>query len=146
MGLPVDMSVVFRTMQSLPNEPLPQCLHDLPGYPFNHTRRYWRTSRIAGGPENKTGRPWNVLLGRRVDHTPSPTSKCRNIFKLEDIPWLRDHVISGTTVFPLAGYLCAAVEALEMLRDERSAVIHGFELLKVSVSKAFALDVADRLL
>jgi NADPH:quinone reductase-like Zn-dependent oxidoreductase/acyl transferase domain-containing protein len=138
-GVSVDMDAVFRTTRDQRKETQPQCLVGLPKYSFNHTRRYWHASRISHGPEKTNGRLWNALLGRRVDHTPTPSIQCRNIFKLNEIPWLRDHVVNGTIVFPLAGYLCTVVEALEVFREERSIVAHGFQLSKVSVSKAFAL-------
>jgi NADPH:quinone reductase-like Zn-dependent oxidoreductase/acyl transferase domain-containing protein/NAD(P)-dependent dehydrogenase (short-subunit alcohol dehydrogenase family)/acyl carrier protein len=138
-GVSVDMDAVFQTMRDQRRESQPQCLVGLPKYSFNHTRRYWHASRLAHGPDMKNGRPWNALLGRRVDTTPTPSIQCRNIFKLSWIPWLRDHVVNGTIVFPLAGFLCIAVEALEVFREERSIVVHGFQLSKVSVSKAFAL-------
>ena len=138
-GVSVDMGAVFQTMRNQRREAKPQCLVGLPKYSFNHTRRYWHASRLAHGPDMENGRPWNALLGRRVDATPTPSIQCRNIFKLSWIPWLRDHVVNGAIVFPLAGFLCCAVEALEAFREERSIVVHGFQLSKVSVSKAFAL-------
>jgi NADPH:quinone reductase-like Zn-dependent oxidoreductase/ubiquinone/menaquinone biosynthesis C-methylase UbiE len=114
------------------------CLTDLPSYPFNLSRRYWHESRFADGPE-KDSSPWQCLLGHKLPAVPGVELQCRNVFTLDDIPWLRDHVVNSQIVFPLAGYVCAVVEALQLLGDTAKSA-HGFKLRNLVVGKAFVLS------
>jgi acyl transferase domain-containing protein/ubiquinone/menaquinone biosynthesis C-methylase UbiE len=113
------------------------CLTDLPPYQFNLSRRYWHESRFADGPE-KDSSPWQCLLGHKLPSVPSVELQCRNVFTLDDVPWLRDHVVNSQVVFPLAGYVCAVVEALQLLCGTAKSV-QGFKLRNLAVGKAFVL-------
>ncbi|KAI0444212.1 polyketide synthase-like protein [Xylaria telfairii] len=45
----------------------------------------------------------------------------RNLLHIDEIPWLRDHKIETQIVFPAAGYLAMAMEAMARIR----ATVHG---------------------
>jgi acyl transferase domain-containing protein len=44
----------------------------------------------------------------------------RNLLRLDDIPWCRDHVISGDIVFPAAGYIAMAGEAIRQMEISKT--------------------------
>ncbi|KAI9845077.1 MAG: Type I Iterative PKS [Sclerophora amabilis] len=115
-----------------------QVLSDLPSYPWNTVNKYWHDSRISRVIKHRSAN-WNVILG-------SPASDClpeevrfRNIFTLDDIPWLRHHQVDGQIVFPMAGYISMAVEAANHKAGTHSEKISGFQLRTVSISRALLL-------
>ncbi|PYH86334.1 hypothetical protein BO82DRAFT_380441 [Aspergillus uvarum CBS 121591] len=87
---------------------------NLPPYPFNHQRSYWKEGRLS-----KNFRfppvPRHDLLGRRsLDWNPQ-VAQWRNVVRLAELPWLRDHTIDGQIIFPGTGMVIMAVEALRQL-------------------------------
>ncbi|KAF2162370.1 hypothetical protein M409DRAFT_58464 [Zasmidium cellare ATCC 36951] len=132
LGFPVDVAQVNRSGDNSE----PRMISNLPNYPFNRSMRYWHQTRLIDSYEHD-GSPWNVILGHK---TPSigGTSEYRNVFTLDDIPWLRDHVVNGNVIFPLAGYISMAVEGLAL---EYSSISPGdvFRLRELTVGKALLL-------
>ncbi|KAK4243169.1 KR domain-containing protein [Corynascus novoguineensis] len=79
-------------------------------YPWSR-QRYWSESRLSQQHRLKPF-PRHTLLGTLMDssnHDICPT--WRNVLRIDDVPWLRDHQMMGLTTFPLAGYVSMAVEA-----------------------------------
>ncbi|KAI0868539.1 hypothetical protein GGS24DRAFT_207312 [Hypoxylon argillaceum] len=106
----------------------------LPVYPWNHQRRYWWESRVS--------KEWRLrehnyhdLLGARVPETSSFQPVWRNIMHIENAPWLRDHKVRKDIVFPFAGYISIAAEAIRQI----SGVQDGCDLRNVNVSTALVL-------
>lgn len=110
-GMSVDLSKVIGEGNTLT---------DLPLYPWEHSSRYWSESRLS--------RDWRLrpqshheLLGSRVaestDHEPS----WRNLLRLESVPWLWDHVLNGDIIFPGAGYIAMAGEAVQQLHPDSNS-------------------------
>lgn len=85
---------------------------DLPSYAWDKSVKYELNTRVAQ-EKLHPGEPYHPLLGRR-----SPSSggdkECvyRQVFNLDDIPWIRDHNVAGNVVFPMTGYLSCAIEAV----------------------------------
>lgn len=112
-------------------------LADLPGYSWNHTTRYWDESRLS--------QHWRLrefahhdLLGSRVADSGDLQPTWRNLLRLVDIPWCRDHVIAGDIVFPGAGYVAMAVEAMRQI--DGGAHDEGFTLRCVSLLAALTMN------
>ncbi|KAK2028328.1 PKSN polyketide synthase for alternapyrone biosynthesis protein [Colletotrichum zoysiae] len=97
-------------------ESLPTSLPDLPSYPWNHSRGYWhesataRSSRLAKGPRTD-------LLGWPVDLQNAMEPRWRNYLRIPENPWIEDHRITGTVLYPAAGMIVMAMEAAYQLRD-----------------------------
>lgn len=111
------------------------CLPDLPRYPWNHDVEYWNESRMSYEwryPQY----PKHPLLGRRQLESTSLEPSFRNMINLDDAPWLRDHKIEGTIVFPAAGYLSMAGEAVRQL----TGVEDAYTLRHVVLSQALVLQ------
>lgn len=133
-GLVLDVSQIATATMTGPPPPI---LTDLPSYPFNKTRRYPHTSRVLHNLRYETA-PWNVMLGHKIPHTINNGLECRNVFTLDDIPWLRDHSVNGSAVFPMAGYLSVVIEAMSLLKGDKHAV--SYKLRETVIGKAFRLD------
>lgn len=92
----------------------PQVLQTLPPYPWNHSTRFWQESRISREHRFRQ-HPYHDLLGVRIVESSSLEPIWRIIISAESHPWLRDHVVDNFTVFPGAGFLCMAVEAMRQV-------------------------------
>jgi len=79
-------------------------LRDLPRYPWQHSTRYWHESRIADKHAKRDG-VRNDVLGAQAMYSNDLEPTWRNIVRLDDIPWLRDHKMQGMIVYPMAGYV-----------------------------------------
>ncbi|KAI1464024.1 uncharacterized protein F4812DRAFT_453148 [Daldinia caldariorum] len=105
-GLPLSiMAANGHTKGQLP------VLVDCPPYPFDHTRRYWHEPRLSKGFRFRQSSP-GYLLGRQAHDWNPLQPRWRNWLSIETIPWLADHIVSGTTILPGAGMLVMAIEAV----------------------------------
>jgi acyl transferase domain-containing protein/NADPH:quinone reductase-like Zn-dependent oxidoreductase/NAD(P)-dependent dehydrogenase (short-subunit alcohol dehydrogenase family)/ubiquinone/menaquinone biosynthesis C-methylase UbiE len=87
-----------------------RCLVDLPRYPFNHAENYWHESRISRDFRLRVDVPKTVLGARCADWNPLQP-RWRKIISTADMPWVKDHVVSGSCIFPGAGMVIMALEA-----------------------------------
>ncbi|KAL1850583.1 Type I Iterative PKS [Paecilomyces lecythidis] len=123
----------------------PRILTDLPSYPWNHSVRHWTESR-----HNRAYRArdeeYHHLLGFPVSGS-NPEAACwRQQLRVSDSPWLRDHVVQGSILYPGAGYICLAIEAIKQLseKSDKGQSPSGFTLRDVEIHQALVVpDNAD---
>ncbi|KAJ0268560.1 Type I Iterative PKS [Colletotrichum noveboracense] len=97
--------------------PAPHCLTDLPPYAWHHGTQYLDPPRVASVYESARYLP-HELLGARV---PDATD-IEPCWRSEDQPaWLGHHVIDGQVVFPAAGFVAIAAEAVHRLGPDHVA-------------------------
>ncbi|KAF5548075.1 polyketide synthase [Fusarium phyllophilum] len=97
----------------------PQVVGDLPSYPWDHSNTYWRESRLS--KKNRLRRfPPHDLLGLFEVASSPYEPRWRYHVSLANTPWLRDHIIEGFMIFPGAGYLIMAIEAMKQLFQLRN--------------------------
>lgn len=89
----------------------PSILVDLPNYPWNHSKKYWHESLAS---QDWRFRPFvkHDLLGTKIPGTPWQSPVWRNKLRLDHHAWLRDHKLGNKIIFPGAGYICMAMEAM----------------------------------
>ncbi|KAH7400554.1 lovastatin nonaketide synthase [Phaeosphaeria sp. MPI-PUGE-AT-0046c] len=105
---------------------------DLPKYPFDHTRSYWRESRLSRNMRFPQ-RPRHDLLGTRSLDWNDSIAQWRNTIRLAELHWLEDHRINGDIIFPAAAMIVMAMEALvQLLEDDPSHVAYGMHLSDVT--------------
>ncbi|PLB55540.1 putative polyketide synthase [Aspergillus steynii IBT 23096] len=73
------------------------------------------------------------LLGLRVLEANEMLPMWRNELRLMDVPWLRDHCVGNDIVFPGAGYIAMAGEAIFQINDIRDYTVKDVELSKALV-------------
>jgi NADPH:quinone reductase-like Zn-dependent oxidoreductase/NAD(P)-dependent dehydrogenase (short-subunit alcohol dehydrogenase family) len=91
-----------------------QHLPELPAYPWNHSKGYWHetsTTRSIRFPPS--GR--NDSLGMPVDNQNPMEPRWQNKLKISEIPWIEQHQITGTTLYPAAGMLIMVLEAARQI-------------------------------
>ncbi|KAI0014964.1 putative polyketide synthase [Xylariomycetidae sp. FL0641] len=129
------------------NFPLPlghpaslQVLSDLPPYPWNHRTRYWKEARISKGSRERSVAPHD-LLGRPTGDFSPLTPTWRHIIRPRDIPWVRDHVIHSSIIYPAAGYITMAIEAIRQVSSSLANItITGYKLEAIDIVSALILE------
>ena len=131
----VDLEGLRKAFESEGQLSAPQMLKDIPKYSWNHTRPYWKESRISR-QYRQGGSEAHELLGRRTADSLENEIRWRNIIRLNELPWLRGHEFQGQTLFPAGGYLSMAVEAAKIVAGKREICtieLQDFELPKACV-------------
>ncbi|EAW17483.1 putative polyketide synthase, partial [Aspergillus fischeri NRRL 181] len=102
----------------IPLEPINAAvLTDLPTYPWQYQRSYWSETRVMKNWRFRKHLPHDLLGVRTLEGTDLvPT--WRNEVRIVDVPWLRDHCVGNDIIFPAAGYIAMAGEAVYQLGDD----------------------------
>lgn len=108
-----NMESIFRPDGSA--SPAPHCLTDLPPYAWHHGTQYLDPPRVASVYKSARHLP-HELLGSRVPDATDLEPCWRCVLEPDDHPvWLGHHVIDGQVIFPAAGYIAMAGEAVNRL-------------------------------
>ncbi|KAL4789956.1 putative polyketide synthase [Aspergillus venezuelensis] len=128
--LPINLQFFFPTGTS-------RCLPDLPRYPFNHgTTKHWFESRLSKEFRQRKY-PHHDLLGVRVVESTDLEPAWRNLLHVNySTAWLKDHKVGDDIVFPFAGYVAMAGEAVR----QTTKIEDAFRLRRVSVGTAMLLS------
>jgi len=117
-------------------------LHDLPGYQWSYDKELWAESRLS--IEYRTRKyPRHDLLGSQIHGGNGVTTSWRNVLKTKDVPWLEDHKLEQTIVFPGAGYIAMAIEAICQVTGTTAEDLPSFSLRNVNILKACVLSQDD---
>ncbi|KAK1144041.1 Type I Iterative Polyketide synthase (PKS) [Aspergillus melleus] len=135
LGLPVDLGRVNRLDN--PGSKHARVLIDLPEYPFNHSTAYWRESRVSRrlrlAAQGKLD-----LLGKPVTDCNPLEARWRHHIRVSDMPWVEDHVVNGTLIYPAAGMLVMAIEAANQMASPNQKV-DAFQLRNVKFQRALTV-------
>lgn len=145
-GQPLVMSQINFPVPAYDDES-PRVLTDLPSYPWNHTIRHWQEARVNRAIRERS-QPPHELLGMPVAGNDPSMAVWRRILRVAETPWIRDHMVQGSIVYPAASYICPAIEAARQLEktgaaeeDKFGRSVSGFRLRDVNF--LFALVVPD---
>ena len=119
------------------NQPRPRLIKNLPAYPWDHSQVHWRESRLSKKYLNKPSPP-HELLGTRTPDDTEQELRWRNILKLDEIPWLRDHRFQGQVIVPAAAYCVMALEASRALCVSRP--VQMVELQELEIHNAISIE------
>jgi acyl transferase domain-containing protein/NADPH:quinone reductase-like Zn-dependent oxidoreductase/SAM-dependent methyltransferase len=126
--IPIDFKALF---------PNGSCLSDLPRYPFNHGESsYWFESRLSKEFRQRKY-PHHDILGAKVVESTDLEPAWRNLLHVGyNTTWLKDHKVGDDIVFPFAGYVAMAGEAVRQVTKIEDA----FRLRHISVGTAMLLS------
>ncbi|GAW27057.1 putative polyketide [Rosellinia necatrix] len=119
-----------------------QLLVDLPPYQWNYEKRYWAEPR-ASAEQRARVYPRHDLLGSRVSGLSKKSASWRNVLRQRDVPWLKDHNLGGTVIFPAAGHLSMAIEALRQVCEIAGDSFGGVKLRDVDIKTALVVPEDD---
>jgi NADPH:quinone reductase-like Zn-dependent oxidoreductase/SAM-dependent methyltransferase len=111
-----------------------QMIVDLQPYPWDHDK-YWHESRLSKSHRFRQF-PYHDLCGLLDPMSSSLEPRWRYHANLNALPWLKDHVVDNFIIYPGAGYICMAVEAMKQLVEMRK--------MPGSISKYILRNVAFR--
>jgi SAM-dependent methyltransferase len=126
--------------------PRGRVLTDFPAYSWDHSAQFWAESRIS--------RDWrfrphghHAILGQRVLETSGLTPTWRVVLDLEDEPWLYDHKVRDDIVFPFAGYVAMAGEAVRQITgvDSGYSIRHAVAHTALVLSESKPVEVVTTL-
>ncbi|CAG8152229.1 unnamed protein product [Penicillium salamii] len=115
--------------------PRGRTLPDLPRYPWDHSKRFWYESRLSKEWRCREYK-YHDLLGVRVTESFEFDILFRNLFHLDNAPWIRDHKVGDDVIFPFAGYAAMAGEAVR----QATGMEQAFKLRDIIVSTALVLN------
>lgn len=133
-ALPIDAINGFSNGQT------PELLVDLPPYPFDHERTFWNETRISKNYRHRKHTP-HELLGTLSQDTNYVEPRWRRFLSLKESPWLKSHLVQGQIVFPAAGFITMAVQAMRqhMHMANPSTRVKSFMFRNISISRALVL-------
>ncbi|KAL2758025.1 hypothetical protein ACRALDRAFT_1068472 [Sodiomyces alcalophilus JCM 7366] len=123
LGYPVDTVAANQNLSLGPSNELVRndtgCkLDDLPTYAWDH-KKYWHETRYI--KEHRLRKYRHSLLGHVFPGSVAKHPKWRNYLRISEIPWLSEHVVDGKVVFPGAGYISMAIEAVMRVEELETA-------------------------
>ncbi|PVI02664.1 PKSN polyketide synthase for alternapyrone biosynthesis [Periconia macrospinosa] len=121
----------------------PKVLTDLPSYPWNHTKRFWHESYLMRSNRFPVA-PRTDLLGVPEDLSSALEPRWRNHLRLSENPWIEDHQITGTILYPAAGMLVMALEgALQTVAEGDRNGLLGFRFNEVRFDRGLVVTTGD---
>ncbi|OIW27857.1 hypothetical protein CONLIGDRAFT_619446 [Coniochaeta ligniaria NRRL 30616] len=133
-GSLVDVSCVNRASELDAEGKEPAMLVDLPPYVFNHSQKVWYESRLSRNFRLRKY-PRHDLFGAPVPDWNVEEPAWRNFIRISEQPWLRDHVVTGSIVYPGVGYVIMAIEASKQIADPEAELV-GFHLKDIAIKSA----------
>ena len=113
---------------------------DLPSYPWNHAMRHWAEPH-ANTVHRTREHAYHDLLGWPALFSNPFTSIWRHFIRAAEIPWVADHRVQSSIIYPAAGFISMAIEAARQTTASINHSVSGFELRDVNF--LLALVVPD---
>ncbi|KAI9368958.1 putative polyketide synthase [Aspergillus egyptiacus] len=88
---------------------------DLPPYRWSYSQLLWRESRLSSDLRTRKY-PRHELLGSEMAAGNGIDRVWKNTVRLNEVPWLGDHKLESQVVFPAAGYIAMAIEAVSQIK------------------------------
>ncbi|KAF2800561.1 ketoacyl-synt-domain-containing protein [Melanomma pulvis-pyrius CBS 109.77] len=134
-GFALDMGGVNLTRQG-------RVLTDLPKYAWNHQIRHWYEPRMNRAHRMLSDGSHD-LLGSLVTGTNRINPSWRHVIKPSSMPWIRDHMLQGTTVYPGAGFICMAIEGLVQAEQNNGKITTGYRLRDIDMLAALVIPEGE---
>lgn len=142
LGLSIKLGEVNGTSMSTA-----KVLDDLPAYAWDKSTSYKIESR-SNHEKLFPGEPYNALIGRPLYSNGGKEHAYRQVFTLDEVPWIRDHAVAGAVVFPMTGYIACGIEAARRASSVPAAafVIRDFYIKeRMEIQEEQAVDMVTKL-
>lgn len=96
----------------------PEIVVDLPTYKWNHEKALPLSASMSRWSMEKHASNYGShdLLGLKIPTSAVSAPTWRNRISLEHLPWLKDHMVGTSVVFPAMGYVSSVVEAISQIK------------------------------
>ncbi|KAJ4999818.1 Highly reducing polyketide synthase ACRTS2 [Colletotrichum sp. SAR 10_66] len=136
MGLTVDFHAINGTEPKNGH----RVLADLPSYEWDKKARFIHRSPVSVGKFH-SGHTFTPLLGWKMasqgrDHV------FRQVFTLDELPWVRDHKVVGDVLFPFTGFLSLAVDAFRSITTGDAAA--SFSICEMHIERGLHIKEEQR--
>ncbi len=133
-GLPIS----FHNINTQDVTISPRVLPDLPPYPRTYEGILWKEPRVSRETRHRRDRH-HELLGSHVAGGDGLTQSWRNMLQIKHVKWLESHKLEETVIFPGAGYIAMAIEAISQTLRATRARSTSFRLRNVNILTALVL-------
>ncbi|KAI1408201.1 ketoacyl-synt-domain-containing protein [Hypoxylon sp. FL1857] len=129
-----DVAMPWVVMRH-PQTRLPKLIVDVPKYPWNHDNVYWYESHLSRANRFQVHGRYD-LIGRPTADSIPFQPRWRGFFRLSENPWIQDHQVQKTMVYPAAGMVTMVLEAAKQLAPENFS---GIEITQFKIEKAMII-------
>ncbi|EEP76517.1 hypothetical protein UREG_01366 [Uncinocarpus reesii 1704] len=146
---PVDMDRVTLIEQRLPGGKIDfkrgSILVDLPPYQWTYGQKDLFAEPRQSAEHRTPQHARHDVLGRKLPGGSELEPMWRNVLRINDLPWLKDHSLGGDVVFPAAAYFSMAMEAITQINETSNPPqeINGYTLRDVSIKRALIVPEDD---
>ncbi|KAJ5175572.1 uncharacterized protein N7482_001449 [Penicillium canariense] len=137
-GHAIDLAAVNNSVDSA----TPMMVADLPSYPWNHQTSFWHEP-LETAQLRQRKHPRHDILGAPLDYQNALEPRWRNFLRLSENPWMADHIVAGSIVFPAAGMMVMAIEAARQLADGQGKM-KGIEFQDVHFMRGVVVPDEER--
>ncbi|KAJ6788034.1 hypothetical protein PWT90_06229 [Aphanocladium album] len=118
-------------------QPRLKCLPNLPSYPWNHTKTYWHESHLSlANRFREYGRL--DLIGAPTADSVLFEPRWRGFLRTSELPWIQDHQVQKTVIYPAAGMISMVLEGARQLKRGFPDLI-GYEIRNMRFDKAIVV-------
>ncbi|KAG6030078.1 Type I Iterative PKS [Claviceps sp. LM458 group G5] len=132
-GAPIKLKEVVNRGHAA----LPKCLTDLPPYPWNHSKSYWHESHLSVACRQRE-LPRQDLIGALTADSISFEPRWRGFLRVSENPWIQDHQVQKTIVYPAAGMISMVLEGASQIKPESDSFI-GYQITDMNIAKAMMI-------
>ncbi|KMU81132.1 lovastatin nonaketide synthase [Coccidioides immitis RMSCC 3703] len=146
---PLNMDRVTLIEQSLPGGKIDfrrgSILVDLPPYQWTYGSKILFAEPRQSVEHRDPTHGRHDVLGRKLLGGSKTEPTWRNILRVKDLPWLKDHSLGGDVIFPAAAYFSMAMEAVTQVNETSTAPtkIDGYTLRDISIKTALIVPEDD---
>ncbi|KAF4124786.1 Acyl transferase domain in polyketide synthase (PKS) enzyme [Geosmithia morbida] len=141
-GYDADMEAVIRRKSGNGEAKTLRCLTDLPPYPWNHDRSYWHESHL--GKANRFRQyPRQDLIGAPTADSIPFEPRWRGFLRVSENPWIHDHQVQKTIVYPAAGMAAMVIEGAKQMAFELQPSLLGYEIMNMHIEKAMIIPPTE---
>lgn len=120
----------------------PLQLVDLPPYQWNYEKKYWAEARFSK-EQRHLQFARHDLLGSKIAGLSDHSLVWRNVLSHKNIPWLKDHRLGNETVFPAAGHMSLAIEAVRQVSETQGVNPTGVKIRDIAIKQALTIPETD---
>ncbi|KAL6854018.1 polyketide synthase [Trichoderma novae-zelandiae] len=115
-----------------------RCLSNLPSYAWDHRKTYWHETEMSLESRMREYPRMDLIGARVLNSMTSFEPKWRGFLRISENPWIRDHQVQKTVVYPAAGMVAMVLEGASQLAKGTQNLL-GYELADMSIEKAMTI-------